>query len=133
MTDDHEILDVGDNPSDHLPILLRFSANTHAEPPVEEPSVKTTSLKWEKCSEEQKLAYSNRLRDLLRHSPEVSTSCNVAHCQKEDCISSIQKEYDELIRIITKADRILPRHKPGVQKHWWTEELSILRNKSIDI
>ena len=34
---------------------------------------------------------------------------------------------------ITEADKILPRHKSGVQKHWWTEELTALRNQSIEI
>ena len=38
-----------------------------------------------------------------------------------------------MISIIAEADKVLPRHKPGVQKHWWTEELSVLRNQSIDI
>ena len=28
---------------------------------------------------------------------------------------------------------MLPRHKPGVQKHWWNDELTKLRNQSIDI
>ena len=133
MTDGHEILDVGDNTSDHLPIMLRFTANIHAEPPAEDPPVKAPSLKWEKCSEEQKLAYAKRLRELLEHSPAVLTPCNVAHCQNVECIASIQNEYDELISLITKADSILPRHKPGVQKHWWTEELTLLKSKNIDI
>ena len=32
-----------------------------------------------------------------------------------------------------KADQILPRHKPGLQKNWWTEELTALKNQNIEI
>ena len=46
---------------------------------------------------------------------------------------SIQNEYDNLVSLLTLADKVLPRHKPGVQKHWWSDELTELRNKSIEI
>ena len=34
---------------------------------------------------------------------------------------------------MTEADKLLPRHKPGVQKHWWTDDLTHLRDKSMEI
>ena len=54
-------------------------------------------------------------------------------CIQEQCIESIQREYDHITELITKADKILPRHKPSVQKHWWMEELTAIRNQSIEI
>ena len=132
-TANHEITDVGDNTSDHLPIKFQLSCKISAEPTRAVASKKSPSLKWEKCSEEQKNAYSTRLADLLLQNPDLSTSCTVAHCRNNDCLLSVQKEYDNLIDLITLADKVLPRHKPGVQKHWWSDELTELRNKSIEI
>ena len=37
------------------------------------------------------------------------------------------------MKIAAQADKVLPRHKPGVQKHWWNDELSSLRHQSIEI
>ena len=132
-SDSHEILDHGDNPSDHLPIKLRLTVKTSAEPPRITPPVKAPTLKWEKCTDDHIALYKQRLSDLLIHSPTLTTNCNVAHCTSQNCLLSIQHEYDNLTTFIKAADEILPRHKPGVQKHWWTDELSSLRNKSIDI
>ena len=132
-TDSHEIMDSGDNPSDHLPVTFKLSANLSAEPQKAESSDSAPSLKWEKCTEEQKRMYKDKLSHLLDQTPSVISSCNTMHCKKPECLASIQSEYGNITTAITEADRILPRHKPGVQKHWWTEELSRLKNKSIDI
>ena len=108
--------------------------NTTVEPEKNDlPNKAPPSLKWEKCNEEQKLRYRDRLSDLILHSPAIATKCNVVHCESDVCRASVQHEYDNLIRIIAEADKVLPRHKPGLQKHWWTDELSRLRNQSIDI
>ena len=133
LTDEHEIMDVGDNPSDHLPITLRLSITTTSGPTSNDQPKRASSLKWEKCSEEQKSAYRNRLNDLLYQEASNITDCNTVHCRRPQCIESIQREYDHITESITTADKILPRHKPGVQKHWWTEELTALRNQSIEI
>ena len=132
-TDNHCILDDGDNPSDHLPIIMQLSICTTVEPEKVDPPVKLPSLKWEKCSEEHKTAYNNRLSNLLARSPSEITKCEVVHCDSRDCTHSIQREYEDLTRIIKESDKVLPRHRPGVQKSWWTAELTRLRNQSMDI
>ena len=78
-TNCHEILDCGDNPSDHLPISFHISAVMPTEPPTAAPSIKPPSLKWEKCTGEQKANYKNRLALLLQQSPSVLSSCNTFH------------------------------------------------------
>ena len=88
-TDNHMILDVGDNVSDHHPIMFRLSITLQAEPPQTESSTERSSLKWEKCTNEQKLAYSNRVASLLHEIPTVTTFCNTAHCTNEQCKLSI--------------------------------------------
>ena len=55
------------------------------------------------------------------------------HCDDSACPEAIQKEYDSLITAIkTAADR-LPRHKPGVEKSWWNESLTQLKQQSVEI
>ena len=46
---------------------------------------------------------------------------------------SIQAEYDNLVCQLQLSDKRLPRHKPGVQKSWWTDELTALKEQNIDI
>ena len=95
--------------------MMQIAANLTSEPQKTEESEKVPSLKWEKCSEERKNAYNGRLAQLLDAKPGVLTSCSEAHCQKNDCSASIQKEFDSLTEIITEADKVLPRHRPGVK------------------
>ena len=93
LTDSHSILDVGDNPSHHLPILFQLSIKLPAEPPQVQNESARSSLKWEKCSDEQKLAYSNRLSKILQVTPAIITECNIPHCTDEKCLQSIEDEY----------------------------------------
>ena len=132
-TDCHEIMDVGENPSDHLPISFQLSIEISTEPPKTQPPNKVSSLKWEKCTEVQKHLYKNRLSQLLAQSPFHGPDCTTIHCNEPECLVSIQSEYNNLIDMMREADKILPRHKPGVQKHWWSDKLTQLRNQSIEI
>ena len=132
-TESHFIMDVGDNTSDHLPLLFHLSCKMSSMPSLQEPVSKPPSLKWEKCTAEQTSEYSNRLAFLLAQNPSMITLCDKAHCKDHGCINSIQQEYDNITNFITEADKVLPRHKPGVKKHWWSEELTLLRNQSIEI
>ena len=81
----------------------------------------------------EKSNYSRRLKKLLNESPSSLRCCSFAHCNNVDCRSVIQEEYDNILCQISIADKVLPRHKPGVQKSWWTAELTSLRENSIDI
>ena len=122
-TNGHEIIDVGDNTSDHLPIKLELPCVILAEPAKEAPSKKSSTLKWEKCSEDQKLAYSRLVANLLCQHPDVGTPCLTPHCQHEVCLASIQEEYNNLIEL-SPRHKVLPRNKPGVEKHWWSDKLT---------
>ena len=102
----HEIIDVGDNPSGHLPIKL--SRATFRQNWKIQNGRSKNFFKMGKCSEEQKSSFSNRLDELLH--PSVMTQCDGVYCQREDCAVSIQNEYDRLVIIVTQADKVLPRH-----------------------
>ena len=73
------------------------------------------------------------LEELLRNSTSALPFCESTHCVSENCQSKIQIEYNILMKHITNADKVLPRHKPGIQKSWWTDELTSLQHMSINI
>ena len=132
-TKEHRIIDAGDNLSDHLPIMMSISIGTNQQPNNNDNSsnVRLPSLKWDKCSSEQKNAYSQNLGRRLTESPSLLSNCHTVHCNNVLCKTAIQSEYDTLVVQLVNADKLLPRHKPGIQKHWWTEELSALKDQCI--
>ena len=90
------------------------------------------SRKWDKYSSDMKLRYSERLSVELSESPSLLTNCHVTHCENLNCKCAIQLEYNSLVNQLVSADKVLPRHKPGVQKSWWTEELTALKALCVD-
>ena len=132
---DFKILEDADNFSDHLPILLSISI------PISSPNKTTATdakklLNWKKVSDEKKLEYKEHLESLVYRTrgpvllPQCAHRCG---CSSDSCQCEIQTEYESLISCIKTASKTLPRFKPGVEKEWWTSELTELKNKSIEI
>ena len=128
------ILDEGENPSDHLPITMNMSITIPSKRVDSVPVTSAPTLKWNKISAHHIQTYSNSLSAAL-HSRQFNSavSCDRCHCQQSDCRDLIQRDYEFIISSIRTADATLPRYGPGVEKEWWTPNLSILKEKSIDI
>ena len=93
-----------------------------------------TTLRWSKLSDALKSEYSSRLDYLVRSAPECNISCfTKCVCDNNHCHMMLQSEYDTLVALMREADNFLPRSKPGIEKEWWTDELSVLKNDSKDI
>ena len=136
-TKEHSILNEGENPSDHLPILFSLSIplSNDSDPPVTSGD-KPAKLQWDKLTSSQLLQYANRLSNLVEasHWPLSLSRCQGGcHCSDTSCHANIQREYDCLLSCLKTAAATLPRHKPGVEKDWWTPDLTILRDQSISI
>ena len=137
LTNGHLILNEGDNPSDHLPILFSYSIplSTTSNPPTACGS-KPMNIRWDKVTTTQQQQYANRLQNLSEASqwPLSLSQCQEScHCTLTSCQTLIQAEYDHLLTCLKSAAAPLPRHKPGVEKDWWTQNLTILRDQSISI
>ena len=135
----YDVLDEGSNLSDHLPIMMKISVPISTSILKPKPSPPAASLKWDKLPKAEISAYTSRLStnvavlNSLRR-PARPTSCSAGCvCTDETCRYFIQQDYDDLISCIKNADVALPRHKPGVKKDWWTNELSRLKSQSIEI
>ena len=137
ITTNHCILSEGENPSDHLPILFSLSIPlSNASTAPDETESKPPKLRWDKLNLEQQQHYANRLSNLVDASPSPLTLSHCqesCHCSNTSCHETIQAEYDNLLSCLKTAAAPLPRHKPGVEKDWWTQNLTILRDQSIAI
>ena len=132
----HQILDEGDNLSDHLPILMQISVSIPTSQTTSKNTDVRPKLRWIKISSSQVKAYTSSLEqatDRLREIRDNIECYNSCHCESELCRYYIQQEYDDLIECLKIADAELPRQKPGTQKEWWCSELSNLKNQSVEI
>ena len=130
----HQVLEDGDNLSDHLPLMMKLL--TQIQPNISKDSSPPPQPKlvWGKISDQQKGEYTTHLQHLLdSHPTSIHTCTGKCRCRDTRCNNSIQQEYDFLVSALKLADASLPRFKPGVEKDWWTKGLSELRDKSIEI
>ena len=83
---DFEILDKGDNVSDHLPVVMRLSTEVQNRDSVDVASTSTPSLKWNKISDGQKEEFTRRLHDCVDSRPSQLSECrNICRCRDERC------------------------------------------------
>ena len=133
---DHEILDEGENTSDHLPLLMKMSLHLTDSNHNSSSAPSLGKLDWNKMPEKDKVKYASRLELLLlqrRTSLGVSSCLRPCGCRSHSCLEDIQREYDEILSCLITASDSLPRRRAGVEKDWWTSELTQLRDQSIAI
>ena len=131
-----DILDDGDNMSDHFPIVMKMRVNLEPAQPSFRYNSSGKTLKWDKLSTSHLDTYTSKLHNLVDSlpAPEVSLNCNATcFCANKSCLESAQREYDNLLQCLQTADSTLPRQKPGIRKDWWNEDLDNLKKESIDI
>ena len=130
------VLDEGDNMSDHYPIMMTLSIECTNETNKKTKTAIPRVLKWSGLSKDHIDAYTDRLSELIHAlpPPDVQGQCpSACLCTSPDCHQSIQQEYDDLIHCLRRSDSSLPRHKTGIAKDWWTDGLTELKNRSIEI
>jgi hypothetical protein len=96
-----QVVDEGDNLSDHLPIIFDLNALLNKL----ESSASTTNpsssykLRWEKCTDAQKSAFSFAVSETLKTKPieRQCYECPKIHCGNSTCHNSIQSEYEFLM------------------------------------
>ena len=122
----HEVLEEGDNLSDHFPITMSLKTKFRQSVYTPTQTVFKRQPKWAKLRESHKNTFSQRLHNDLASQPShAPLFCrNMCRCRDDQCQLAIQKEYDFLIASLKSADSALPRYKPGIEKDWWTDDLS---------
>ena len=132
----HQILDKGDNNSDHLPLLMKLSLQIPFRVQNTNSDENRKSLNWKKVRPVDIAKYNAELEKLLlrRSTPLVVSACRRScGCVNDICRSDIQNEYDEIRLCLLSASKHLPKHSAGIEKDWWSPELTRLRDQSIAI
>ena len=117
----HQILDDGDNTSDHLPIIMTLSTTSVANVADESPSLSKDSIEWGKlstalCSQcTQRVSALVDAHQVLAAFHQCQSRCR---CDDRSCQEGLQMDYDLLMSCLKDADASLPRHKPGLKKDW---------------
>ena len=105
-THGHQILDDGDNNSDHLPLLMKISLELQSRDSNSNEHALPRLISWKKLSRTEKNNYSSILEELLlqRQTPLAVSSCPYpCGCESQLCHDDIQREYDEIRSCILSA------------------------------
>ena len=133
MTSNPVICNFNDNFSDHLPILVDIDLSI----PVTD-STKTNyrspTVNWASINDDVKLQYANAMKVHLDsivipfHSLLHGNRC----CDSNDHISCIENYFCDIVNAISKAEKLLPRSRPGISKDYWNDDLTNLKTASHD-
>ena len=127
------VLDDGDNTSDHLPLMVNVSVSTKETSLSEPTSFSPRAPRWKNLSGSHKMRYEENVERLLLER-QFSFPCDKkCHCRDSHCLAAIQREYDDIIYAVTEASKQLPKAAKGVEKEWWSSNLTKLRDQSMAI
>ena len=124
------ISDYAENLSDHCPVEmdLIFEFETFSQ-------AKTTAhnfIDWKKIQGTVRSNYESVMERELN----AITIPNIIHgthlCDDVNHLHLLEDYYQKIVNAIAVADLVLPRCNPRSQKHYWNDELSKLKNESID-
>ena len=110
-------------------LATRIQSKAH----IQKSDTRGSTLKWEKLPPSQLQSYSEQLNELAMALPSSFQHQCGCRCPDDRCRTQIQNEYNCIVRCLKAADAFLPRSRPGLEKDWWTRELTELRNRSIEI
>jgi len=132
---DFEVIDPNITFSDHLPILATIAckASTRDSCYITKTCSKTTQLRWDHADLVSYYNYTDHhLRTVAMEVDEVVNMWN-ANCSTIDNISSIDKLYNDVVNILVSgANLFVTAHRKNFYKFWWDEDLTLLKQESID-
>ena len=132
IIDNSEILHPPDNVSDHLPVEINVSLKITDF--LKEESNVTNYIPWASLSSNEIGTYRNSMLSALRsiNVPFNALNHNSRLCNNCDCLTALEKFYNDIVLSIAVADDTLPRKKHGLSKPFWSPELTALKEKSVD-
>ena len=131
FVDSIEILNDALNTSDHLPVKLSLNIDIVSNIPKVTTSSLPSIVDWKRVNGDIKMNYENVMRECL---DAISVPCTLHDdhiCNDTNHIASIEKYYLDIVRCIYTADLQLPKCTPSLQKTYWNEQLTLLKNDSI--
>ena len=126
-----EILNNALNTSDHLPVKLSLEIDIVSSTPKVTTSSLPSVVDWKRVVGDVRVNYENVMEECLNSISVPISLHDDCICNDTDHISSIEKYYLDIVKSIYIADLQLPKCTPSLQKTYWNEQLTILKNDSI--
>ena len=120
------------NVSDHLPIEI--TVNVEISNFLEEKSHISSFIPWSTLTTNELSTYRESMTSfLMRISiPFQALNHSSMLCDNCDCSIALEKFYQDIVSAVSQADLCLPRKKHGLAKPYWSPELTVMKQKSID-
>jgi len=126
------IIDIDINLSDHLPLLAVCSCDSIPLSKSAIPTEDVTHLRWDRAPlhlyyEQTRLLLQPVMDEVNLLSESLSYYSSNSVNARIDCI------YESIVDALTKSSSLfIPKHKKNFYKFWWSQELDILKEKSIE-
>ena len=122
-----------DNASDHLPVSSDFQLSL-SDIVTKKYEYPPASINWRNLDDVSKEQYSENMKKCL---DTISVPFyDILHgnqiCNCTDHLFLIEKYFTDIVSAIEKADKCLPRSRPGLSKSFWNDELTSLKKASYD-
>ena len=128
--DNVRISNYPDNLSDHSSVELDLSVDFEifSHPNVTAPRY----INWKNVHG----AIRSNYEAVMERELDIISIPNVVHgnrvCEDVSHLHLIEDYYQKIVHAIAVADSVLPRCSPSIQKHFWNDELTKLKNESIE-
>ena len=130
-----EILQCGNNISDHLPVIMEMDLKTDTMNRCDnnKPKINNT-ISWSKMRQDEILLYKSvmdsMLDDISVPFSDIEHDCNI--CTSIDHIARIEEYYSKIVNCISVSESYLPTTRPTHQKGYWNNYLTQLKTDSIN-
>ena len=120
------------NVSDHLPVEI--AVNIEIGDFLEDKSRISNFIPWSSLTSDELLSFrDNMTSSLMQISiPFQALNHGSELCDNCECLIALEKFYQDIVMAVSQADHCLPRKKHGLAKPFWSPELTVLKQKSID-
>ena len=122
----------GNNLSDHVPVEIVI--DVVVELFNEQKLAPSEFIPWSSLTDDDVNSFRERMENELDSIivPFDSVLHGSHSCNSADHVFVLEKYYNDIVDAIRVSDALLPRRKHGIAKHFWSDHLNNLKNRSID-
>ena len=131
------VLDPDVNYSDHLPLIANLSFTEilpYSAPPNKPHKFCLHQLRWDKADRGSYYSYTgNHLQPLVSVVDKLKCDYEAGDVSVNDVCICIETTYRTIVSVLrSAAELFVPKCRKGFFKFWWTEELSLLKEASVE-
>ena len=122
----------GNNVSDHVPVEMDLVLKIQEL--KSDKSKVPQYVNWKKLSSEHKTVFRDKMTECLAniHVPSNEILHGSKCCQDTAHVFPLEKYFEDIVAAVIKAESVLPRTDPNIQRSFWNDDLIDLKQASID-